>query len=276
MTEVKILTFSSSATATPDSHGNVLISGSYGGEYNAYHAAKWGIRGVVLNDAGVGSGRAGIVGLNYLDRVGLPAAAADVWSCHIADGEDMLANGIISFVNKTAAALGCLVGETVSQCAESMKAAPVCDRPPPEIKGGKRYVMRDEPGARKIVCLDAAPMLLPEDAGAVAVTGSHAALFRGRSDGVIGPDVFAVFFSDAGLGKDGAGITRLPTLDERGIISATVSAQSAPIGDSRAIYKHGVISYVNEAARAIGARPGVLLRDVVDRLSDGTASGKLA
>lgn len=271
MSDVKILSFSSSATSTPDSPGNVLISGSYGGEYNAYHAAKWGIRGVILNDAGVGRGRAGIVGLDYLDRIGLPAATTDVWSCHIADGEDMLANGIISYVNRAAATLGCISGEAAMLCAERMKSSPVCNQTPPEIGGGKRHVIRDGPGTRKIVCLDAAPMLLPEDAGAVAITGSHAALFRGRPDDVIGPDVFAVFFSDAGLGKDGAGISRLPTLDARGIISATVSAQSAPIGDSRAIYKYGVISYVNEAAQAIGARPGVPLREVVDWLSNDIA-----
>ena len=51
---IRIVTVSSSATATEDCRGQVLVSGSYGGEYNGYHAAKWGIRGVVLNDAGVG------------------------------------------------------------------------------------------------------------------------------------------------------------------------------------------------------------------------------
>ena len=36
---------------------------------------------------------------------------------------------------------------------------------------------------------------------------------------------------------DGAGITRLPDLDARGIIAGAVSAASAPIGDARAIYR---------------------------------------
>jgi hypothetical protein len=83
---------------------------------------------------------------------------------------------------------------------------------------------------------------------------------------VIGPDVYAVFFSDGGLGKDAAGISRLPTLDERGIIAATASASSAPIGDSRAIYGDGVISYTNATAAAAGARPGMRLRDFVEML----------
>ena len=66
-----IISVSSSAGATAACRGAVLVSGSYGGEYNASHAAKWGIRGVVLNDAGVGWEGAGIRGLPYLDRIGL-------------------------------------------------------------------------------------------------------------------------------------------------------------------------------------------------------------
>ena len=268
MSDVKILAFSSSATAGPEAKGCVFISGSYGGEYNGYHAAKWGIRGVVLNDAGVGSDRAGIKGLDYLDRIGLPAATADVWSCHIADGEHMLEHGVISYINKAAAALGCKVGQTVRECAEIMKSAPVCETQPPEISGGKRMVLRDEPGKKKVLGLDAAPFLTDEDAGQIAVTGSHAALFRGRPDNVIGPDVFAIFFNDAGLGMDGAGIKRLPTLDERGIIAGTVSAYSAPMGDAAKIYRNGVLSYVNECARKAGATPGMKLSDFIDMIRD--------
>ena len=67
-----IRTAPSSATAPGDCRGNVLVSGSYGGEYNAYHAGKRGLGGVILNDAGVGEDGAGIRGLAYLDPVGSP------------------------------------------------------------------------------------------------------------------------------------------------------------------------------------------------------------
>lgn len=266
MDTVQILSFPSSATATEACVGQVVVSGSYGGPYNAWHAAKWGIRGVVLNDAGVGLDAAGISGLPYLDRIGLPAATADVNTCHIADGEHMLAHGIISHVNATAAAAGCRVGQSVRECAERMKACPVVRRELPPIDGGKRYLVSQEPGQRKVICLDAAPMLEPDDAGAIAITGSHAALFRGRPDSVIGPDVFAVFFSDGGVGLDAAGIQRLPLLDERGIAAGAVSAASAPIGDARAILAKGVLSHVNRTARALGAAPGQPLRDFVQHL----------
>lgn len=257
---VSIRTAPSSATATEDCRGNVLVSGSYGGEYNAYHAGKWGIRGVILNDAGVGKDGAGIRGLAYLDRVGLAAATADAHSCHIGDGEHMLAHGVISHVNRAAQSHGCVPGETVRQCAERLRAAPVIDTSMPPILGGKRHVISRGRGEPPVICLDAAPMLEPGDAGSIVITGSHAALFRGRPDDVVKPDVRAIFFSDAGVGLNGAGIARLPTLDERGIAAATASADSAEIGDARSVYEEGVLSYVNRTAAVLGAAAGVPIR----------------
>ncbi len=108
--ESAICTAPSSATAGGECRGKVLVSGSYGGEYNAYHAAKWGIRGVILNDAGVGKNGAGIRGLEYLDRIELAAATADANTCHIGDGDHMLEHGRISHVNASAARWGCRVG----------------------------------------------------------------------------------------------------------------------------------------------------------------------
>jgi hypothetical protein len=261
---VTIYTASSSATAPPECKGHVLISGSYGGEYNAYHAGKWGLRGVVLNDAGVGKSGAGIRGLPYLDRVGLPAATADARTCHIGDAEHMLAFGKISYVNQAAVQLGCHAGDSVKSCADRMRTAPVIDAPMPTVAGGRRYVIsKTEP---PVICLDAAPMLEPTDAGSIVITGSHAALFRGKPDDVIKPAVRAIFFSDAGVGLDQAGIARLPTLDERGIAAATASADSAEIGNSRSIYRDGILSYVNETAAALGAKPGMSISDFVTAL----------
>jgi hypothetical protein len=263
---VSIYTCSSSATATAACAGQVVVSGSYGGEYNAFHAAKWGIRGVVLNDAGVGRENAGIRGLPYLDRIGLAGATADADTCHIADAEHMLEHGRISHVNEAAARLGCRVGQTVRACGDLMKAGPVISEAPPEIGGGKRYVVHDVPGEPKVLCLDAAPLLEPADAGQIVVTGSHAAMFRGRPDGVVKPDVLAIFFSDAGVGLDKAGIARLADLQGRNIPAATAAAASAPIGDARAIYRDGIISHVNEAAERLGARPGLAIRAFIDGL----------
>ena len=149
------------------------------------------------------------------------------------------------------------------QCAQRLRGAPVIDTPMPPIQGGRRYVIsrhRDEP---PVICLDAAPMLEPGDAGSIVITGSHAALFRGRPDDVVKPAVRAIFFSDAGVGLNGAGIARLPTLDERGIAAGTASADSAAIGDARSIYEQGVLSHVNRNAAALGGTAGVPIRTFV-------------
>ncbi len=263
---VRIFTASSSATAPAECSGHVLVSGSYGGEYNAWHAARRPIRGVVLNDAGVGKDRAGVRGLDYLDAVGIPAATADARTCHIADGDHMLAHGTISYVNTAAARLGCRPGQSVRDCADLMRAAPVVEAYLPPIAGGKRFLLSDNPGEPKVIALDAAPMLQPEDAGAIAITGSHAALFRGQPDNVIGPDLYAVFFNDAGVGLDNAGILRLADLDKRHIAAGTVAADSAPIGNARAIHADGILSHVNETAAGLGGRPGLPLKDFVAAL----------
>jgi hypothetical protein len=264
--ETFVVTTPSSATAPPASRNNVLVSGSYGGVYNAYHAAKWDLRGVVLNDAGGGKDDAGIDGLPYLDKVGLAAATADAQTCEIGDGDDMLANGIISHVNHAAAALGCRVGQTVRDCAALMRTGPIVHSDLPMVSGGQRTLISDLPGEPKVVCLDAAPMLTPEDAGAIVVTGSHAALFRGRPDSVISVDVRAIIFSDGGIGKNHAGIRRLPTLDERAIAAGAAAAASAPIGHAREIYEKGVLSHVNETAARLGGCPGMTVKALVGLL----------
>jgi hypothetical protein len=263
---VRIYTASSSATAPAECRGHVLISGSYGGTYNAFHAGRRGIRGVVLNDAGVGKDNAGINGLDYLDGVGLAAATADAMTCHIGDGDHMLQFGRISYVNRCARQYECATGQSVRDCAERLKLAPIIDAAMPPISGGGRYLIRNVPGEPRLVCVDAAPMIEPTDTDSIVVTGSHAALFQGKPDGLIEPELRAVFFSDAGVGLDSAGITRLPLLDQRKIAAGAVSAASARIGDARSILADGILSHVNATAKDLGGTTGMPLREFVDRL----------
>src|SRR5271154_5188325 len=75
--DVKILTVASCSFVGGEHRSHVVVSGSYGGRYNAFNAAKRGVRGVIMNDAGVGKNNAGICGLEYLDQINLAAATAD-------------------------------------------------------------------------------------------------------------------------------------------------------------------------------------------------------
>jgi hypothetical protein len=262
----RIVTVSSCSNVTAAHAGGVIVSGSYGGKYNAFNAAKWGIRGVIMNDAGIGAADAGIAGLPYLDAIGVPAATADAQTCHIGDGEHMLAHGVISHVNNAAIGLGCAPGQPVRVCAERMEAGIVLLTAPPPITDGARFVLRDVPNEPALICADSVGMLCPEDAGRIVVTASHAALPGGQPDTIVPRTIHAVFFSDAGVGMDGAGIARISHLDSLGIIAGATSAASAPIGDSRAIYQYGVLSHMTGAARKAGAVEGMRLQVFIDML----------
>ena len=264
--KVEILTVASCSNVRAEHRSHVVVSGSYGGRYNAFNAAKWPVRAVIMNDAGVGKDNAGIAGLDFLDRIGLAAATADARTCHIGDGDHMLGHGIISYVNGAAAALGCAPGQSVRTCAELMRTATVPTVAPPSITEGARFVMRDVAGEPVLICADSIGMLQPDDAGRIVVTASHGALSGGRPDNVVPSGIHAIFFSDAGGGMDGAGIARLADLERRGIVAGATSADSAPIGDSRALYRDGILSYVNGPASLRGGRVGMKLNDFIESL----------
>ncbi len=264
--EVRILTVASCSNVRAEHRSHVVVSGSYGGRYNAFNAAKWGARGLIMNDAGIGKDNAGIRGLAYLDQINLAAATADAQTCHIGDGDHMLAHGIISHVNRAASALGCAPSQSVRDCAERMRTATVPATAPPSITEGARFILRDVPGEPRVICADSVGMLQPDDAGQIVVTASHGALSGGRPDNAVPLGIYAVFFSDAGGGMDGAGIARLADLDQKGIASGTTSADSAPIGDSRALYRDGILSHVNAAAAHLGGRVGMPLIEFIDLL----------
>ncbi len=253
-------------TKLDESHRNaVLIAGSHGGVYAGYCAAKAGVRAVILNDAGVGKDHAGIGSLDYFDGLGRPAATVAHISARIGDGADMAGRGMISHVNKTAAALGCAWGQHVAECAEKMRAAPPAVGTPPVYEEA-RFVLRNEPGEPEVWGLDSISLVKREDEGRIIVGASHGALLAGKPDSALKASPLAAVFNDAGVGADGVGITRLPVMDQRGIAGATVAADSARIGDARSMWETGVISHVNDTAAGLGARPGMTCRLFVETI----------
>lgn len=247
----------------PETAGAVLVSGSHGGIYPGYLAAKAGVRAVILNDAGVGLDAAGIESLGYLEAFGIAAATVSHLSCRIGDTADMFSRGMVSHANAPARAVGVVEGMPCREAARMLGQAPHVQVNPPAMREGRGEA--ESPGPRRILLLDSAAMVRPEDAGHIIVTGSHGGLVGGVPTMALRTDGFAAAFSDAGIGIDGAGVTRLPALDARGIAAVTVSAASARIGDGRSIFERGLISQVNETARALQAQPGLPLRDVLLR-----------
>ncbi|MEJ8570601.1 hypothetical protein [Microbaculum marinum] len=234
--------------------GCVVVSGSHGGRYPGYLAAAGGVRAVILCDAGIGRDEAGIGALPYLEGLGIAAAAVSHLSCRIGDTTDMLERGTISRANGPAAAIGVEPGDTTLAAAECLRAAELAVVKPAPLGEARSFV--DLPGERRIVLLDSAALVGPEDIDQIVVTGSHGGLVGGSPAMALRVDGFAAVYNDAGIGMESAGIARLPALDRRGIAAFTVSAQSARIGDARSSYEDGMISAVNETAATLGAQVG--------------------
>jgi len=250
-----------------DARGQAAIAASHGGIYAAYLAAKAGVKAVILCDAGVGRERAGIGGLDWLDGLGVPAAAIGHRSARIGDGADCAEHGAIRFANPRATLLGVAPGMSAREALERLDRGnlPPCPAPPKSEE--RRFRLADaEANGVRVHAIDSAGLVLPEDEGHIVLTGSHGALLGGKHETAIKIPVFAAVYNDADFGIDDAGIARLPVLEARGIAGACVSAWSARIGDGQSTYHDGFISAVNARAAACGAEIGISAKELVARL----------
>jgi hypothetical protein len=107
----------------------------------------------------------------------------------------------------------------------------------------------------KIVVLDTVSAILEEDRGHVVVTGSHGGASAGEY--ASRADVAVVVCNDAGFGKNHAGVAGLKELDGSSVPALAVAGASARIGDGLDMWKHGVVSYVNDAAERLGFSTGL-------------------
>jgi len=247
-----------------EASGAVVISGSHGGRYPGYLAARARVRAAIFSDAGVGLAGAGIGSLAYLERYGIAAATVSHSSARIGDAADMIRRGIISHANAPATAAGVTAGLGCREAAERLMGARLVEVVPKPF-GETRSVLEVLGAVRRIVLVDSAAQVEPGDARQIVVTGSHGGLVGGDSRLALRVPGLAGVFNDAGVGIDHAGITRLPALEARGIAAFTVSASSAAIGDAGSSYNNGIVSVVNAVARAWGARPGLRARDLIDK-----------
>lgn len=119
---------------------------------------------------------------------------------------------------------------------------------------------------RALFVVDSIAVAEPAMAGGVVVCGSHGG--RSAAHYVLALPVkpLAVFFNDAGIGKDGAGIVGLSMLQAVNTIAATYSHESARIGEAADGLENGIISRVNAAGEKAGLAPGQRVAEQVARL----------
>jgi hypothetical protein len=244
--------------------GAVAYCASHGGIYAGTYAARFGINAVILNDAGVGREQAGVGGIALLETLSVPAAAISHLSARIGDGADGEMRGRLSVTNSCAQNLGLSIGMTCGEALQYLSRAALAPAPTPPILDEARFEIPGPwlPGIR-VIGMDSNALVSAQDIGQIVITASHGGLLGGKPETAIKVAARAAVYNDAGGGIDGAGFSRLPALDARGIAGACVSAFSARIGDARSTFEDGYISAVNQTAAARGGAVGQTTRAFV-------------
>ena len=101
-----------------------------------------------------------------------------------------------------------------------------------------------------ILLVDSITEVEAADKGKIVVSASLGGISSARF--ALEVPLALVFFNDAGIGKDEAGIAALAMLEDCGVPAACISHNSARIGDAQDMWDHGLISRVNQLAKAAG------------------------
>ena len=242
----------------PGTAGDVVVNASYSGVLCARMVMSAKPRAVIGLDCAIGKDGAGIAGLWYYEALNVPAAAVDVMTAEMGNGSDLYDNGIVNRVNDAAQALGIAPGMTTREAADYFLTG---EKKPKAFEPTRRRVIHtDAATGRSIVCTDSIAYALPQDKERnVLCTAGH----TGRS--VIGYfrdfRPWAFICSDGGIGKNNSGLSALEAVEPDGIAGASVSAQTARMGDGQSTYFDGVISAANRHARNKGVQIGQSTRE---------------
>jgi hypothetical protein len=112
--------------------------------------------------------------------------------------------------------------------------------------------------------VDSITELGPQDAGCLAVSGSHGGISSARYALAARPRLSV--FNDAGVGKDEAGLAALAFLQSHGLAACTVAHDSARIGEANSTLNDGFVSHVNALAQTLGVSVGERCEIVISRL----------
>ena len=121
---------------------------------------------------------------------------------------------------------------------------------------------------------DSASQLDAASRGLVAVCGSHGGLYPAWLAARAG--VRAAIFNDAGIGRSASGVGGVYWLGGLGVAACAVDCQSARIADGADALANGILSTVNDAAAALGCRPGQPVREALAHLAHAHAPQGLA
>ena len=242
---------------------DIAVGASFAGAPTAAIPLRRGVKGWIAHEGGPGKDQAGISGLPLSQRFGIPAAAIATMTARLSGGRSLL-TGIVAHANKAAADLGVRAGQTGEQAALLLLNAPPghpCDIG--DLVDESLHEVSSTAAGKVYACwsFSRVPGPMP---GSVFCVASHGAKIMAHYALAIQPK--GVICNDAGGGLDHSGTEGLAILDDSGILGATVSTESARIGDPLSTYRDGVISAVNALAAKCGIQPGMSARDAANRM----------
>lgn len=241
----------------------ILVCGSHcGGNSDlARHVKNCGVNAVFLNNAGIGKNQAGVRGLAHYKAENIIACAVDHYSAEIGISIDTWESGIISHLNSKATEAGMQVGDSVQEAVAKIKDRINFPSLNQEHKNPKSSVGKQEKegtqelkkqiqtqvDGKTITVADSITFLNQNNSGDIVVCGSHGGLSAGEYAQKY--KVKAVFFNDAGIGKNNAGVKSLESLNNKGILACTVDCMSAEIFNGQDVLENGKISVCNQLAK---------------------------
>ncbi|AWB33164.1 hypothetical protein [Orrella marina] len=101
-----------------DKERNVLCTAGHTGRSVIEYFRTFRPWAFICSDGGIGKNNSGISALEEVDADGIAGASVDALTARMGDGRSTYFDGVISAVNKTAAAKGVRVGQTARQAAE--------------------------------------------------------------------------------------------------------------------------------------------------------------
>ena len=113
----------------------------------------------------------------------------------------------------------------------------------------------------RVLLVDSITKVAAEDKGSHVVSASHGGASSGEF--ALETPFASVFFNDAGVGKNNAGILALDMLQAKGVAAGAISHETGRIGDSQDMWDNGVISHANALAIAAGLKPGLRVKDAL-------------
>jgi len=257
----------------------ILVCGSHcgGNRELAKKVKNCHVKAAFLNNAGIGKNQAGIRGLKYYEAENVLACAVDHESAEIGIAHDTWESGIISHTSTQAEAAGIQIGDSVKEAvtrimnitlppSSTQKSKDLESLSKNEVKDTSKKEdlkkqMQTQIGGVDITITDSITFLNENNSGDIVVCGSHGGLSAGEY--AQKHRVKAVFFNDAGIGKNNAGVKSLESLTEAGILACTVDCMSAEIFNGQDILDNGIITVCNQLAKTRNIKDKMTVKEAI-------------